>query len=282
MKFNTIICKHCFVLIGCCLISACDGTGNQSSAGIQPVSVQLSNNVKAHVTVGYHDADGTYYPIIDSKLGRLFDKDKATWWTSADDGCRVTAFNFVFDKPVYLKKIILVNHSDIVPLTGGSSIGESDSENAPFINGKDIALNLGKVQVLNMNESYYWHVLRAGELTLATEGCNVKHGKLEIEEIEFEFSDKPTINPDMTSAEVKAKLKSTAVWDGSFSWHFVDDEKDANKEKYLAYLMYYGLSGDAESEKLFRGYHPSGADLSEDQSALKSWYDDMRQGGEVR
>jgi len=278
MKLDTLPFKHCFAVIGCCLLSACGRADNQLSSDIQPVSVQLSGHVKARVSVGYHDADGSYYQKNDDTLGKLFDKDNRTWWTSSPDGCRVVVFNFVFDKPVFPKRIVLVHHGDTIPLIGGSSIGESDNENAPFVNGKDVTLERSKKQILDMNQSYYWHVFRAGEMTISTEGCNVKKGKLEIEEIEIEFSDKPTLNPEMSAAKLKSTLRSTAVWNAPFSWHFVDDEKAPDKEKYLAYLMYYGLGGDTEAEDIFKGYHPSGADLSEDQSALESWYDDTKQG----
>jgi hypothetical protein len=124
-----------------------------------------------------------------------------------------------------------------------------------------------------MDSGYYLRTLAASEIILSTEGCDKKKGRLEIEEIQFEFSDRSTFKPEMTFTELKAKLKSTAVWRTNYGWHFVDDENEPSKEKYLAHLMYYGLNGDAESERLFRGYSPSGADLSEDHSALEAWYD---------
>lgn len=273
--------KNYSVILSCFLVCSCSGADNQSNSDVQPVIVHLSNKVEARVTVGYHDKKGEYHPVADSSLNKLFDKDNKTWWVSTDKGCGVTVFDLDFDRHQYIKKISVRHHGATLPLIGSISTRESSAENAPMISASksNIALGQDRMQILPLDGGFYLQTLAAGEIVLSTEGCSAKNGKLEIEEIEFEFSATPPLKPEMTAAELKARLRSTAVWNAPFGWHFLDDENEPNKEKYLAHLMYYGINGDSESEKLFRGYSPSGADLSEDHSALESWYDEMRQDG---
>ncbi len=270
--------KNYPVILCCYLVCACSNTSNQANSDVQPVIVHLSNKVEAKITVGYHDEKGEYHPVADRTLNSLFDKDNKTWWVSTDKGCGVTVFDLNFDGHQYIKKISIKHHGATLPLIGSVSTRESSGGNAPMISASknNIALGQDWTQILNLDGGYYLQTLAAGEVVLSTEGCNAQNGKLEIEEIEFEFSAKPTLKPEMTAAELKARLRSTAVWTAPFGWHFLDDENEPYKEKYLAHLMYYGINGDSESESLFRGYSPSGADLSEEHSALESWYADMQ------
>jgi hypothetical protein len=89
---------------------------------------------------------------------------------------------------------------------------------------------------------------------------------------------------------LKSKVKSLAEYASDGFWKFsgekfeyypeADESKEKEKylsqlkerERYLSHLIYYGLRGDKEAEKLFLEYHPPGAASGEQASYIKHWY----------
>jgi hypothetical protein len=233
----------------------------------------MSKDVQASVVVGYDNKKGKYSPRNDETLIRLFDRKNETWWTSPEEGCRKVVFSFHPNKPVYIKKITIFNHGNTYPLVGGVIIKQSAGVDSVSVSGKDIKLQQRKEQELDLSESYYAQVLKAGSFDLYLLGCSQRMGKLEIEEINFEFSDAPPLKPEISVNDLMNKIKSIALHDRpGKAWHFADDENEPNKEKYLSHLMYYGMKGDKAAENMFMNYWPSATDLSEEVSELQSWY----------
>jgi hypothetical protein len=245
------------------------GASEQSNA--QPIKVQLSKGVNAKVTVGYDNEHGHFALKDDAELGRMFDGKTDTYWTSETRGCRKVGFSVVLEKPTYLKKVKIIHHGKIFPTVGSMIVDQSTSEDTYTKSGRDVKLDLDTNQELDVGKEYYPSVLKGSVFSLFLLDCNHAGGKLEIAEIKFEFSDAPTMKPELTAKEIKTAVKAL-IKPNEKSWNFADDENEPNKAKYLSHLMYYGLQGDAEAEKLFMSYIPHGTDLNEDQSEIESWY----------
>jgi hypothetical protein len=257
------------LVIVCCICFASCSASEQSN--IQPIKVQLSKGLNASVRVGYDDEHGNFALKEDANLGRMFDGKADSYWISEPKGCEKVGILMTLEKPAYLRNVRITYHGKVLPSIGVVTIDQSTSEDSHAVWSRHKRLSFGINQELNISDEYYPSVLRGRVLGLGLEQCNEFGGKLEIAEIKFEFSDTPTMRPELTKKEIKTAIRSL-IKPNSKSWNFADDDNEPNKEKYLSHLMYYGLLGDAEADELFMSYSPRGVDLSEDQSALESWY----------
>lgn len=239
---------------------------------VNPVQVQLGSIIKANIAIGY-DENGRYKLKDDATVVRMFDNNNETWWTSDSSGCQKVGVSVYLDKPAYFKKATIFHHGKVVPLLGSLTVAQSASEDSFEVWSRNINLAKNSIQLLDFTGEYYPLVLRGGVFIIFLKECNVTNSKLEISEIKLEFSDLPTMKPQMTIQEVITNVKKL-VWSNDKKWNFVDDENDPSKKKYLSHLMYYGLMGDSEADRLFMAYNPHSTDLSEDLSAIESWYID--------
>ena len=238
------------------------------------IKIRLSKDVKATVEV----SDGQGRPVADDTLVSLFDNNPATWWTSAAKNCEKVFFSIYADKPVYLKRVTLVNHGKTHPVAGGVILGCSRTADGDGIGGEETEGKFiqNDAQVLDVSTDPYFQMLKGKSIGFWIKGCASGKGKFEISEIRFEFSRESNFTPEFNFGKLKSLIESVAEHKGVGGWHFKDDYKEPNKRKYLAHLMYYGLRGDKEAEKLFNNYAPSGAELSEDFSDLQSWYYELK------
>lgn len=259
--------------IACCISLVSCGVSEKSNA--QPIKVEVSKGVGAIVKVGYDNDHGRFALKDDAELGLMFDGKTDTYWTSETRGCKKVGISVLLDKPAYLSKVKIIHHGKIFPMVGSVIVDQSTSEDTYTRSGRDVKLDLGPNQELDVGKEFYPSVLRGGVFSLFLLDCNHAGEKLEIAEIKFEFSDTPTMKPAMTAKEIKNAVKAL-MKPNEKSWNFINDENDPNKEKYLSHLMYYGLRGDAEADKLFKSYIPHGTDLNEDQSEIESWYEEEK------
>lgn len=250
-------------------IAGCDAKDNTVNNTL-PTYVQVEKERNASVAVGY-DENGRFKLKEDNYVSLLFDNKSDTWWTSEAIGCEKVGISVALEKPAYFKRVSIFHYGNVVPTIGSLTVVQSSNEDSHEVWSHSIILTEDKMQILNLDGEYYPLVLKGKVFILFLKQCNVAKGRLEISDIKFEFSDIPMIKPVLTAKEIKAAVKSLMSPNDN-SWHFLDDENDPSKEKYLSHLMYYGLLGDAEADMLFKSYYPSAVDLSEDQSTLKSWY----------
>jgi len=278
MKSNLAV----YLIIVCCFSLVSCRASEQSNA--RPISVQLSEGVGAIVSVGYDDEHGHFAFKEDANLGRMFDGKTDTYWTSETRGCHKVGISVVLEKPAYLKRVRIIHHGKIIPTVGSVIVDQSTSEDTYSESGSDVKLDLGMNQELDVSKEYYPAVLKGHVFTLFLLNCNQAGGRLEIAEIKFEFSDMPTMKPTLTAENIKAAVKAVARYrtpDRS-TWHFANDDNEPNKKKYLSHLMYYGLLGDEEADKIFKNYYPTSTDLSEEASDLQAWYEESKKTTRVR
>jgi hypothetical protein len=257
-------------------LTACQPS--ERTAITHPVSVQLKDGQNAKITIGYSDKDN-FTPRDDYNLGLMFDGKNDTYWVSETTGCQVAVISITPEKSAYLRKVTVIYHGKIFPTEGSVGVTQSSDEDSRSFFGRTVKLANNANQELDVSKELYPSVLKAGVFSVALDFCGHDAEKLEIGEIRFEFSEKPTMRPTMTAREVKAAINSVIDYrtaDHS-SWQFRNEENEPNKEKYLAHLMYYGQLGNVDADKTFESYYPSHADLSEDASDLQSWYDESKQ-----
>lgn len=241
----------------------------------QPINIQLPKGNAATVIVGYEDDNGNLMWKGDVNLSRVFDGNTNTYWASETSGCKQTVIQITLKNRAYLKNVSILYRGKVLPTIGSLSIDQSTDEDSRSMWTPDIDLPSTENQNIGIGSKYYLGVLKGKVIVVGLSKCNEVGGRLEIASMNLDLSDTPTMAPQMTAMEIKTAVKSL-FRPNEKDWHFIDDENDPNKEKYLAHLMYYGLHGDSKAEDLFESYHPPGADVSEDQSDLESWYEEDR------
>ena len=191
-----------------------------------------------------------------------------------------------FSEPVYIKEIELYidifhdKQSDEKYRPTNLRIEISQDDNFISCDAVIYKIDYNKnLQKINFKNLKFANILRFRNLTIdivKENGSSVDSGKkIFIKEIKFLYSDKPQFKPSMTVKDIKSRYVRNIDKE---SWEFPFSDPPKPEEEFLEIevmrnLIFYALTGDVISEKLFMSYKPSHADAGEIHDALITWYE---------
>jgi hypothetical protein len=220
---------------------------------------------------------------IDGKtISNLFDENPDTAWSPDDSRCEAE-LTFVFQKPVYITEMRVLN--GFSPETNAFNANKR-VKNALISTHKDEEVydpifgdsffytfsDQATVQSIPFAKSDYSTILRTKTLIFEIKDCYEASGqaKVGIRDVDFIFADKPTFTPSMSLREIKQKYINNEN-----SWYI--ESKDPAKpdpiiDKVRANLIYAALRGNKAAENYLYNYSPPGAMSGEIQSYFIEWY----------